>query len=210
MNFKNTTPSKGHAIIIFVRNPILGKVKSRLAATVGKERALGIYTILLKYTDTICKHLSADTYVFYEDFVNHDDMWEEGIYQKKLQEGNSLGDRMQHAFRNVFKHGYQKVVIIGSDCYELTSAIITESFEALSLQDVVIGPAADGGYYLLGMKKCIREIFDNNNWGGSTLYEDTVRQLKEGGYTYRSLIELNDVDVESDIDFSKLNTLDAK
>ena len=137
-------------------------------------------------------------------------MWDECIYQKKLQEGDTLGDRMQHAFRDVFEYGYQKVVIIESDCYELTSTIITESFEALSHQDVVIGPALDGGYYLLGMKKCIREIFDNKNWGGSTLYDDTVRQLGERGYSYRSLIELNDVDVESDIDFSKFNALDLE
>lgn len=84
MNFKNTTLSKDQAIIICVCNPVLGKVKSRLAATVGKEQALSIYTVLLRYTDTICGNLSSDKYVFYEDFVNHNDMWDECIYQKKL------------------------------------------------------------------------------------------------------------------------------
>ncbi len=196
------------ALIIFVRNPVLGKVKSRLAATIGEERALDIYKKLLLHTHTISKNVAADKFIFYEDFVNDKDIWENELYKKFLQQGNDLGDRMKQAFEKLFSEGYRQIIIIGSDCYELTAAMLKNAYNALSLADLVIGPASDGGYYLLGMKEFIPALFDNKSWSSETVYIDTIHQASQLNYTVTSLITLNDVDVESDIDFDVLDGLD--
>jgi uncharacterized protein len=195
------------AIIIFVRNPVLGKVKSRLATSVGKKNALKIYNWLLDHTCKISKNLSTDKFVFYEDFINYDDIWDNAIYRKKLQEGNGLGKRMKNAFKYLFDAGYRKIIIIGSDCYELTSKIIEDAFDTFSKNDVVIGPALDGGYYLLGMDDFIPELFENKKWGSDTVFADTVSQVKKLDYSLNVLVQLKDVDVESDIDFNKLKEI---
>jgi uncharacterized protein len=192
------------AIIIFVRNPVLGKVKSRLAATVGKRKALNIYNSLLDHTFKISKNVSADKFVFYEDFINYEDIWDNAIYRKKLQEGDGLGKRMKNAFKYLFDAGYSKIIIIGSDCYELTSKIIEEAFEAFSEHDIVIGPALDGGYYLLGMNHFISGLFENKKWGGDTVFAHTLSQVKKLHYNVAVLVQLRDVDVEGDIDPNKL------
>ncbi len=195
------------ALIIFVRNPILGKVKSRLAATLGKEKALDIYKALLFHTHNISFSLPADKFIFYEDFVNNDDLWENHIYNKLLQQGDDLGNRMKNAFRYLFEKGYEKIIIIGSDCYELSTEIVTEAYSLLTENNVVAGPASDGGYYLLGLKKFIPELFENKKWSSDTVYVDTIEQIKKLNYKLSALELLNDVDVESDIDFDKFNML---
>ncbi len=197
------------ALIIFVRNPLLGKVKSRLAETTGEEKALEIYNMLLAHTHFISRNIFADKFVFYEDFVNQNDLWENDIYTKFLQEGNDLGSRMKNAFDTLYKKGYTKVLIIGSDCYELSKDIITEAFNTLSKIDIVIGPATDGGYYLLGMNTFIPELFDNKTWSSSTVYDDTINQINDLKLSVSTLRLLNDVDVESDIDFDELNRIIA-
>lgn len=185
----------------------MGKVKSRLAETVGEQRALDIYKKLLSHTHAVSKNIDAHRFVFYEDFLNEEDIWENDIYKKSLQQGSDLGQRMKHAFEKLFSSGYKKIIIIGSDCYELTGDILKDAYEALSMVDLVIGPASDGGYYLLGMAKFIPALFDNKSWSSDTVYADTIKQASQLNYTFQSLVTLNDVDVESDIDFEKLNQL---
>lgn len=185
----------------------MGKVKSRLATTLGNEKALAIYKALLAHTHKISIDLSVDKFIFYEDFVNQDDLWENHIYNKFPQEGDDLGCKMKNAFSYLFEKGYQKIIIIGSDCYELSTEIIIKSYNLLSENDVVAGPASDGGYYLLGMKNFIPLLFDNKSWSSNTVYTDTVNQIKALHYKFSALELLNDVDVESDIDFDKFNRL---
>ena len=141
------------AVIIFVRNPELGKVKTRLAATVGDEEALNIYSLLLNHTMQEAGKVAANKFVFYHQQITTDDIWNGNGFYKKLQTGESLGDKMKAAFDEIFKLGYNKIMIIGSDCLQLKSAIINAGFCLLDEEDTVIGPAKDGGYYLLGMKK---------------------------------------------------------
>lgn len=192
------------ALIIFVRNPVLGKVKTRLAASIGDQKALEIYKSLLTHTLEISKDLQEDKYIFYEDFISLQDIWPNDIYNKKLQKGNTLGDRMKDAFDLLFNKGFGKVIIIGSDCFELTAYALHEAFNRISTNDIVIGPATDGGYYLLGMNHFIPELFDDKRWSSSSVYEDTVNQITSLGKTFYSLAMMNDVDKESDIDFSKI------
>lgn len=176
-------------------------MKTRLAAEIGKQKALEIYKILLSHTHEISENLIADKNIFYDDFIDENDLWENTKYKKHLQLGSDLGERMKMAFESLFAIGYKKVIIIGSDCYDLTSEILKYSFEILSQYDFVIGPAADGGYYLLGMSHYLPSLFENKNWSSSSVFSDTIHQIKELGFSVHLLKVLNDVDNESDINF---------
>ena len=118
---------KHTALIIFVRKPEWGKVKTRLARTIGNDKALLIYSKLLEHTHAISKNLTCDKYIFYAEGIPDDDIWETPPYHKKQQEGEDLGARMKNAFADVFAMGYRKVLIIGSDCYQLRDEDISEA-----------------------------------------------------------------------------------
>ena len=186
------------AIIIFVRNPELGKVKTRLAATLGHVKALSIYNELLLHTKEITQSLESDKFVFYNDAIEHDDLWNGQGFIKKLQSNKDLGDKMKQAFQQLFNEGYKKVLIIGSDCFELTSEFINDAFDLLDEKDMVIGPANDGGYYLLGMKKMQSFVFDNKDWSTETVYKETVKDILTHQLSYAALPILIDVDTEND------------
>ena len=187
------------ALIIFIRNPVLGKVKTRLAATIGNERALAVYTFLLAHTKSITENLPFSKYVFYSDEINTDDLW--NGYQKKLQCGNNLGERMQHAFKYLFKAGYQHIGIIGSDCYALDERVIMEGFKQMETNEVTIGPATDGGYYFLGMEGSFKNLFQQISWGSSNVFETTLEAVKSQQLSFHLLPMLQDVDEEKDITF---------
>ena len=185
-------------LLVFTRNPELGKVKTRLAKTVGNATALKIYTFLLKRTRDIVVKVSADKAVYYSVKVRENDIWDASIFQKHQQVGEDLGIRMLHAFKNGFKAGYKKVIIIGSDLYDLTSETIENAIIALENNEVVIGPAEDGGYYLLGMNSLEEKVFKNKEWGTETVRKDTLEDLKDKKVFL--LGELNDVDIFEDIE----------
>lgn len=185
-------------LLIFTRNPELGKVKTRLAKTVGDETALKIYIFLLQKTHEVSLKVSSDKAIYYSVKIRENDIWDTNSYQKHLQMGYDLGSRMQHAFQQSFKDSYQKVVIIGSDLYDLTPEIIENSFIQLDTSDLVLGPAKDGGYYLLGMKKLHPSVFQNKEWGTATVLKETLEDLKDKKVSL--LEELNDVDVYEDIE----------
>lgn len=190
---------KADLLIIFYRNPELGKVKSRLAATVGEERALAIYLKLASFTRAVTSVINCDRVVYYSEFIDREDNWANDDYFKHLQNGVDLGSKMKHAFETSFSQGYKHVCIIGTDCLELTSDILNEAFETLKKKDVVVGPAFDGGYYLLGMNRLITAAFTNKNWSTNTVYSDTIDDLERYRFSYGILPTLNDVDNESDL-----------
>ena len=185
-------------LLVFTRNPELGKVKTRLAKTVGNATALKIYIFLLERTRDIAVKVAADRAVYYSVKIRENDIWDATIFQKHQQFGEDLGLRMLHAFKNGFKAGYEKVMIIGSDLYDLTAETIENAFIALENNEVVIGPAEDGGYYLLGMNSLEEKIFKNKDWGTETVRKDTLEDLKDKKVFL--LGELNDVDVFEDIE----------
>lgn len=187
------------AIIIFVRHPELGKVKTRLAASVGNEKALLIYKLLIAHTYKLVKDLPFDVYVYYTVEIIEQDVWNSKNIIKKRQKGNDLGEKMQNAFSEVFFESHSKVVIIGSDCYELTTQIINEAFDATGNDKVVIGPAKDGGYYLLGLYKHLPEIFKDISWSTAKVLEQTTNILQRLQYPYQMMPMLNDIDEEKDL-----------
>ena len=184
-------------LLIFARNAVLGKVKTRLAKSVGDETALKIYEFLLQKTHQVTREVSCVKAVHYSEKIMVDDLWDVGSYQKHLQQGDDLGQRMYHAFKNSFENGFKKVVVIGTDLFDLTPELIEESFLSLDSNDVALGPAKDGGYYLLGMKTLHTPLFNNKAWGTSGVREDTLKDLINK--KVHLLEELNDIDVIEDI-----------
>jgi rSAM/selenodomain-associated transferase 1 len=184
-------------LLIFTRNPELGKAKTRLAKTVGDETALEIYKFLLERTKNIASQVTSDKAVYYSVKIRENDIWSENIFQKHQQVGEDLGIRMLNAFKNGFDAGYEKVMIIGSDLYDLSSENIEKAFVALDKNDVVIGPAEDGGYYLLGMNSLHSSVFKNKDWGTETVRKDTLDDLKN--QSVKLLALKNDIDVYEDI-----------
>lgn len=184
-------------LIIFTRNPEPGKVKKRLAARIGDSAALRLYEFLLKHTYEVTKDLSCDKVVYYSEAIQKQDLWDNSNFQKKEQRGNDLGERMHNAFLDSFDDGYSKVVIIGSDLLELRKEDLKKAFSGLNKFDFVIGPAQDGGYYLLGMKSLNSELFRNKNWGTDAVLQQTLRDLKDEQLTL--LEERNDIDTYEDL-----------
>jgi rSAM/selenodomain-associated transferase 1 len=188
-----------NALIIFIRNPEPGKVKTRLAATIGDEKALTVYRELLRHTRQITENLPVRKLLFYADQVNLQDEWVSENYEKFLQAPGDLGLKMAAAFERAYLVGAKKVMVIGSDCYELTEALINQAFQDLVNYNAVIGPAADGGYYLLGFSRPNPTVFQNKIWSTDTVYEDTIRDLDTAGMRFKVLPVLNDVDEEKDL-----------
>lgn len=184
------------ALIIFVRNPQLGKVKTRLAAQIGDEKALLVYGRLLEHTRKVALDSNCTKYVFVTEPLAIDS-WK--IFREMEQIGESLGERMFHAFQSVFEKGYDQVIIIGSDCPGLTPAHIHHAFESLERYDAVVGPAQDGGYYLLGLNGLYREIFENKAWSTSSVFTDTMNSIDQLKLSCKVMELLTDVDLEEDL-----------
>ncbi len=183
-------------LIIFARKPVLGKVKTRLAATMGAEKALNIYKRLLARTHTVASAAHCERFAFLTE-KDEDDFWKG--FSCELQTGESLGDRMHAAFSLLFSNGYERCIVIGSDCPGLTTFIIDNAFESLKLNDIVIGAAEDGGYYLLGMKKLHSSLFKNKDWSTKYVFAQTVKDIQEHGLPYKTMPVLTDVDEEKDV-----------
>ena len=173
----------GNLLIIFTRNPELGKGKRRLAATVGNQAALEIYRFLLAHTAKITENLAVEKHVYYSESIGSDDVWNELIYTKKLQQGEDLGVRMANAFLEGFAAGFEKICIIGSDLYDMEQQDIENAFLALNHNDFVIGPAEDGGYYLLGMKTFTPSLFQDKEWGKRGVLDATLSNLENEDFS---------------------------
>lgn len=200
MKLNNEIPASAgnDVIIVFIRNPELGKVKTRLAKVIGQKAALNVYNQLLQHTEQVLSSLTCGVTVYYSNQIESEDLWNKPSYKKYLQRGEDLGERMRNAFQTQFELKYQKVVIVGSDLFDLKAQHINEAFKALEQNDVVIGPAKDGGYYLLGMTSLKPELFQNKNWGTSTVFLDTLKNLQT--YKVEILETLSDIDTFEDLE----------
>ncbi|NNC62341.1 MAG: glycosyltransferase [Eudoraea sp.] len=185
-------------LLIFTRNPELGKCKTRLAASIGDKSALAIYNFLIQHTVAVTLPLKVRKLVYYSDKIEVNDLWDEDKFHKSLQTGDDLGERMANAFKAGFKAGYKRIIVIGSDLYDLSTDDLKQSFEHLSTHDFVLGPAEDGGYYLLGMTRFVPELFEGKKWGTPSVLKDTLADLKDKNFTLMPL--KNDVDVLEDIE----------
>nr|WP_279344254.1 TIGR04282 family arsenosugar biosynthesis glycosyltransferase [Gramella jeungdoensis] len=192
-------------LIIFTKNPVKGKVKTRLSRDIGEDKALEIYKFLLEHSYTVTAPLTVTKHVYYSKNIAANDQWNNGDFDKRLQKGGDLGEKMKNAFLEGFEEGYKRIVIIGTDLYELKTEDIEKAFSHLKDNDYVLGPANDGGYYLLGMNSLNSEVFKNKAWSTSSVFRDTLKDME--GSKVKLLSTQNDIDVLDDIkdhpDFQK-------
>ena len=187
-----------NGIIVFIKNPELGKVKTRIAMSLGDKKALEIYSKLIGYTKGVLLQLSnVKKYVYYSSFVDLQDDWNNDKFEKCIQSKGDLGERMSNAFGETFQ-ACDQLIIIGSDCPQLTPSHINEAFEKLKKHNLVIGPSHDGGYYLIGMDKHYPMLFQDIVWSTNTVFDDTIQIAKDNGLSVSKLETLSDIDYEED------------
>ncbi|MEO9482208.1 MAG: TIGR04282 family arsenosugar biosynthesis glycosyltransferase [Ekhidna sp.] len=185
-------------LMIFVKNLIPGMVKTRLAKDIGIDKALDVYQELVHHTHTITKKIEVDKAVYYSEYVEIEDIWDTGDYKLTSQKGFTLGEKMTNAFDEAFD-AYNKVIIIGSDCYDLNSKIIKSAFEMLEENDLVVGPAKDGGYYLLGMKEYLPQLFQDKTYSTDSVLKELLAEAEELELSIHQLPLLNDIDTLDDL-----------
>lgn len=189
-------------VIVFVKNILLGKVKTRLAESIGDYGAFEVYKELVDITEQETSRLqNADVQIYFSD-VAIETKWEGR--DKFVQQGDDLGARMKNAFANGFEQGYKRIIGIGSDLPDMNVGILEEAIQSLTDADTVFGPSADGGYYLLGMTKVHDCIFDNKVWSTNTVMQEALSELDQNGLSYSLLTELNDIDTLEDLQESSL------
>lgn len=194
-------------LLIFARNPVPGKVKTRLARAIGADKALKVYLRLLEHSHKIADELECSKRVCYTESIDEFGLLDYFKFEKQLQEGDDLGDRMLNAFNTAFEDGFRRVVLIGSDCIELNSDILRDAFEGLITHDCVLGPATDGGYYLVGLNTMITPLFENKKWSTPDVLLDTLLDLQKADKSYVMLPTLSDIDTPED--FEKVQGLFA-
>ena len=190
-------------MLLFVRAPRQGRVKTRLAARLGADRTLALYRC---FVEDILITLNCGSYpisVYYtpEDQGDRVQAWLGRYAHCRPQTGKDLGQRMQTAFAQTFNEPVKHAVLIGSDFPDLGIKIIHEAFGALQQNDVVIGPATDGGYYLIGFQKHALkgDIFKGIVWGSSQVFEQTLAQIEHADLTYYTLPTWQDIDTYEDL-----------
>lgn len=191
-------------LMIFVKNLIPGMVKTRLAADIGIDKALDVYMELVHHTNKITKKLDINKTVYYSEYVEVEDVWDTGGFELAAQKGNTLGEKMSIAFDEAFDSN-NKVVLIGSDCYELRTKIIESAFVMLEDHDVVIGPAKDGGFYLVGMKEYFPQLFQDKVYSTDTVLKDLLETAEGLELSVYQLPTLSDIDVLADLKASGMD-----
>ncbi len=198
-------------VILFARYPRPGQCKSRLIPSLGKERATQIHRQLVAHSLTqilafLARHDDTSLHIYYHD-SNLEQMqeWLGNSLSYHRQEGADLGARMANALHNGQTEGYD-TILIGSDCPDIDDTILSEALTALKNSDLVIGPAHDGGYYLIGVAKNLArqsysELFRNISWGSDTVLQETLNRVKKLTLSPHTLPTLHDIDTPEDLKY---------
>lgn len=191
------------AVIIFTRVPIPGQTKTRMMPYLNARQCAYLHSCFLKDIGNVCRKVQADIFICYTPEGKAGQLYpllgEETAYF--LQEGEGLGERMYCAIETVLKKGYDACVLIGTDVPEIQAGHLENALDMLEedAADVVFGPTVDGGYYLVGMKKPFREVFEKQTYGHGNVLKYTVRELKDQGIEVRCVGGLQDMDTREDL-----------
>jgi rSAM/selenodomain-associated transferase 1 len=187
-------------LILFIKYPVLGQVKTRIAEALGNYFAFGLYKSLLADISDLTRQINAETIIVYSG--------PEGVTFNEfsgitciLQRGNNIGERMYNAFMDIFSTGSGKCLLIGGDIPDITVEILHEGYDILERADIVLGPTTDGGYYCIGIKEGSLKstFFQNIPWGSSLVFTETINRIKEAGLSWTSLPVLSDLDEINDL-----------
>jgi uncharacterized protein len=190
-------------ILVFVRAPEMGKVKTRLANVIGHDAALSLYKSFVSDELDMLRDLFFDVIICYHPHTAQQTMenWLNDEFYFMAQSGDDLGQRMENAFEGVFSEGYQQALLIGSDLPGLPSSIILDAFDHLTRQDAVIGPCEDGGYYLIGFRRNTYsgEAFMQIPWGTEQVFDQTLLRFHKKNLTFHRLSIWRDIDDYEDL-----------
>ncbi len=199
------TQDSARALILFAKDPVAGQVKTRLSSLLDDPTVLSLYRHFLRDSiDKICSVAEADRFIGMASDPEtgyFDEVARSHPVRLFVQKGRDLGERMRQAFEDRFKEGYERVVIIGSDSPTLPATYIEQAL--LSEKEVVIGPSTDGGYYLIGMRAKVTDIFDGVAWGTDRVLSETLQALKDQRTEAELLPVWYDVDLPEDLRFLK-------
>ncbi len=179
------------AIAVFAKQPVPGRVKTRLARHVGDEQACRIYTGILRMTLGQVARVEAERYLF---LPPGDSVDIPPGFVPERQRGDDLGRRMSSAFDLLFRRGHEEVVLVGSDCPYLDAGILELAFEKLEQSRCVLGPSPDGGYYLVGQQEPGFDLFSDIPWSTPGVWAATMRRAEQLGLVPALLEPLEDVD----------------
>lgn len=184
---------KDALIIVFSKVLNKGQVKRRLARDVGDQAALEIYAKLFSQTLEIVKSSGLDSKLYLSESPTVD-----FPIPYSLQEGGDLGERMSIAIASELK-SYRKVCLIGSDCLDLKAEDLVRAIRLLQSKELVLGPSLDGGYYLIGMRKIAKKLFEKIPWGTATVLAETLKIARELEIDFDLLDKRRDVDTVEDL-----------
>jgi rSAM/selenodomain-associated transferase 1 len=199
------TQTSAQAVILFAREPVEGQVKTRLSSLLDAPTILSLYRHFLRDSiEKICSVKDTDRFIGIASDPKtsyFDEVSQSHPVSLFVQQGENLGERMRQAFADRFEEGYERVVIIGSDSPTLPVAYITQALQ--SKKEVVIGPSTDGGYYLIGMRGKMTDIFERVPWGTDCVLSETLNVLKSQSAEAELLPVWYDVDLPEDLRFLK-------
>ena len=189
-----------NAVICFTRVPKPGRTKTRLMPFLSGEQCAELHWAFLRDLSHIYAFLDADLFVAHTP----DPDWEslKGIFPTARffpQEGNDLGEKMNHALNLALSMGYEKCILTGSDIPLMTGVHLQSGFEALDQADVTLGPTSDGGFYLVGAKKKSPFLFENQTYGYGNVYENTITAIQAAGKSFCPALCCDDVDTPEDL-----------
>lgn len=191
------------AIILFTRVPIAGKTKTRMQPYLSEKECAKMHKSMLKDIYKECKSTKADIFVCYTPYEERYTLLR--ILDKNknyiVQRGKDIGERMYNAIKDVLELGYESCVLIGSDIAELKKIHIDAAFKRLEYADIVFGKTVDGGYYLVGMKKAVKEVFEVEKYGNNKVFENTLKRIESIGFKVGYTKTLYDIDIKEDLAF---------
>ena len=200
---KDIIKQNSASLIIFARHPKNGRVKTRLAKTLGAEKATEFYRLCAEhlFQETEKLPLEIKRYIYFDGIENEYSVktWAGADFNYAVQADGSLGRRLENAFSIQFSQGAGKVLIVASDVPDISSSIMVEAFRSLDNHEIVIGPCHDGGYYMIGMKKLHRDIFKGIPWSTSQVYVHTLTNINKLDISLCQLRYLHDIDTEEDL-----------
>ncbi|MEM7101090.1 MAG: TIGR04282 family arsenosugar biosynthesis glycosyltransferase [Pseudomonadota bacterium] len=205
-----TDPFNDCAVVVFTRAPILGQVKTRLAQTIGEEAALGVHVRLVGSALNSVTETGLNNRYLYVS-VDHPEVrdWAQRFdLDVRLQRGDGLGERMRTVFRDLFESefasggGIERAVLMGTDCPDITAKYLHTALGKLAHEEVVVGPAEDGGYGLIGMRldafTQAQGVFQDIPWGSNQVMQRTREVLRDQGLKWAELSTIWDVDTHKD------------
>ncbi len=187
-------------LIIFTRYPVSGQAKTRLIPALGADGAAALQRRMTQHTLSLAKTCDCRLQIrFCGGNLAQMRSWLGPHLDYQLQGEGDLGERMAQAFRAGFDQGDQQIVIIGTDCPWIDRQTIAAAFAALTSHDLVLGPATDGGYYLIGLRKLVPELFQAIPWSTATVCAKTVEIAQAVGISCTLLPALSDIDRPEDL-----------